>query len=88
MLYFVLVALALGFVKAEKSAILELTGDAPTVHFGELGGSDVLTLTHSPTDRLYCNMRSRGEERACAPGNRALTRAPGSTASRSSDLAS
>mmetsp|Transcript_14861 Transcript_14861/g.29886 ORF Transcript_14861/g.29886 Transcript_14861/m.29886 type:complete len:84 (+) Transcript_14861:103-354(+) len=56
MIYFVLVALVLGFVKAEKSAVLELTGDAPTVHFGELGGSDVLTLTHSPTEeKLTCS---------------------------------
>ena len=56
MIYFVLAALALGFVKAEKSAVLELTGDAPTVHFGELGGSDVLTLVHSPAeDKLSCS---------------------------------
>ena len=44
MIYFVLVGLALEFVRAEKSAVLELTGDAPTVHFGELGGPDVLIL--------------------------------------------
>ena len=56
MIYFVLVALALGFVKAEKSAVLELNGDAPTVHFGELGGSDTLTLIHSPgEDKLTCS---------------------------------
>lgn len=53
---FVLVALALGFVRGEKSAILELTGDAPTLQFGELGGSDVLTLVHSPAeDKLRCS---------------------------------
>ena len=56
MIYFLLVALALGFVRAEKSAILELTGDAPTVHFGKLGGSDVLTLVHSPAEeKLTCS---------------------------------
>ena len=51
MIYFVLVALALGFVRAEKSAVLELTGDAPTVHFGELGGSNTLTLVHKTLRR-------------------------------------
>lgn len=56
MIYFVLAALALGFVKAEKGAVLELTGDAPTVHFGELGGSNVLTLVHSPAEeKLTCS---------------------------------
>ena len=56
MIYFFFVALALGFVKAEKSATLELTGHAPTVHFGKLGGSDVLTLTHSPAEEtLICS---------------------------------
>jgi len=63
MIYFVLAALALGFVKAEKSAILELTGDAPTVHFGELGGSDVLTLVHNSTeDELVCSGKIRASD--------------------------
>ena len=36
--------------------ILELTCDAPTVHFGELGWSDVLTLDHRPTEeKLTCS---------------------------------
>ena len=56
MIYFVLAALALGFVQAERSAVLELTGDAPKVHFGELGGSEVLTLIHSPAEeKLTCS---------------------------------
>ena len=56
MIYSVLGALALGFVRAEKSAVLELNGDAPTVHFGELGGSDTLTLVHNPSKgQLTCS---------------------------------
>ena len=55
MIYFVLVASLLGQV-APNAAVLELTGDGPTVHFGELGGSDVLTLIHNATaDTLTCS---------------------------------
>ena len=58
MTYAILVSLSLGFVQAENSAVLELTGDAPTVHFGELGGSHILTLTHnSSEDELVCSLR-------------------------------
>ena len=41
---------------AQNGAVLELTGNAPTVHFGELGGSDTLTLIHNSTDdKLTCS---------------------------------
>ena len=63
MIYFMLAALALGFVRAEKSAVLELTGDAPTVHFGELGGTDTLTLVHnSSEDELVCSGKIRASD--------------------------
>ena len=63
MIYFLLAAVALGFVKGEKSAVLELTGDAPAVHFGELGGSDVLTLVHNSTeDELVCSGKIRASD--------------------------
>ena len=63
MIYFLLAAVALGFVKGEKSAVLELTGDAPAVHFGELGGSDVLTLVHNSTeDELVCSGKLRAAD--------------------------
>ena len=41
---------------AQNGAVLELTGNAPAVHFGELGGSDTLTLIHNSTDdKLTCS---------------------------------
>jgi len=50
-------------VRAEKSAVLELTGDAPTVHFGELGGSNTLTLMHNSTDdELVCSGKIRASD--------------------------
>ena len=59
MIYF----LAVASVLAQKGAVLELTGDAPTIHFGELGGADVLTLVHNSTeDELVCSGKIRASD--------------------------
>ena len=51
MIYFVLVALALGIVKAQNGAVLEMTGDAAKIEFG-----GALTLIHNTTeDQLTCS---------------------------------
>ena len=47
MIYVVVLASVLA---VQNGAVLQMTGDAPTVHFGELGGSETLTLIHSPTE--------------------------------------
>ena len=60
MIYFLLVASVLA---VQNGAVLEMTGDAPTVHFGELGGSDVLTLIHNATeDELVCSGKIRASD--------------------------
>ena len=48
---------------AQNGAVIELTGDAPTVHFGELGGSNTLTLVHNSTDdELVCSGKIRASD--------------------------
>ena len=56
MIYFVFVALALGSVKAQNGAVIELTGPMPRLIYGQLDASDSLTLTRNASeDKLVCS---------------------------------
>ena len=55
MIYFVLVASVLGQV-ARNGAVIELTGQTPTVIYGQIDASDSLTLTRNASeDKLVCS---------------------------------